>query len=293
MNPETNTPGITILRKAGLTESQAKGYLALIEHGDLSPAELAEKTGESRTNGYMICEKLEQLGLATKKDGQKAIYSANHPSSVELLVEKRRKVLVRNEQEVKNNLQGLIDLYYRKAEMPGVRYIEGEEGQQRIYDDIISQKQPVYLLRTPNERRFFGKEPVKKFIAARVDHQIPVIGLTPFMEDSNTDPEEDRLRLLDRQFMPNELYTAPVEMDIYGNRVSFIAYGETLTGIIIDNKHIADAMRQLFMLARTGAEVEMQKRPDLMNRLHHEREQHEKKRGSNSSGSPVEATKSR
>ena len=201
MNPETNTPGITILRKAGLTESQAKGYLALIEHGDLSPAELAEKTGESRTNGYMICEKLEQLGLATKKDGQKAIYSANHPSNVELLAEKRRKVLMRN--------------------------------------------------------------------------------------------EEDRLRLLDRQFMPNELYTAPVEMDIYGNRVSFIAYGETLTGIIIDNKHIADAMRQLFMLARTGAEVEMQKRPDLMNRLHHEREQHEKKRGSNSSGSPVEATKSR
>ena len=61
----------TILRKAGLTESQAKGYLALIEHGSLSPVELAEKTGETRTNGYMICEKLEKLGLATKKDDKK------------------------------------------------------------------------------------------------------------------------------------------------------------------------------------------------------------------------------
>ena len=64
----------TILRKAGLTESQAKGYLALIQHGALTPAELAEKTGETRTNGYMICEKLEQLGLATKKDGKKTVY---------------------------------------------------------------------------------------------------------------------------------------------------------------------------------------------------------------------------
>ena len=47
-----------ILQKAGLTESQAKGYLALIKNGALSPVELAKKTDESRTNGYMICEKL-------------------------------------------------------------------------------------------------------------------------------------------------------------------------------------------------------------------------------------------
>ena len=54
MNDSPMSPETTILRKAGLTESQAKGYLALIEHGALSPAELAEKTGENRTNGYMI-----------------------------------------------------------------------------------------------------------------------------------------------------------------------------------------------------------------------------------------------
>ena len=76
-NPTTAAPVDTaILRKAGLTESQAKGYLALIENGELSPVELAEKTGESRTNGYMICERLEKLGLATKKDGQKAGFYA-------------------------------------------------------------------------------------------------------------------------------------------------------------------------------------------------------------------------
>ena len=46
MDDQTPTFDTTILRKAGLTESQAKGYLALIEHGQLTPVELAEKTGE-------------------------------------------------------------------------------------------------------------------------------------------------------------------------------------------------------------------------------------------------------
>lgn len=261
----------TILRKAGLTESQAKGYLALIEHGALTPASLAEKTGESRTNGYMICEKLEQLGLATKKDAKKSVYAPNHPSALEVLAERRRKLLMRNEQEVKSGLQNLIDTYYKKAEMPGVRYLQGEDGQKKIYDDIISQKQPICLIRTPNERKFFGKQPVKEFIANRKKYNIPVDGLTPLMDDSNFNPKKDKDNLLNRQFMPYESYTAPVEVDIYGERVGFIAYGDTLTGVIIDNPHIADAMRQIFTLARVGATQELQQRPDLVEHLHQER----------------------
>lgn len=69
-----------MLRKAGLTESQAKGYLALIQHGQPTPVELAERTGGSPTNGYMLCKKLASLSLATKKDGPRAIYSPENPS---------------------------------------------------------------------------------------------------------------------------------------------------------------------------------------------------------------------
>ncbi len=267
-------PDTAILRKAGLTESQAKGYLALIEHGSLTPVELAEKTGESRTNGYQICEKLEKLGLATKNSGAKAAYSPAHPSALETIAERRRKVVQKNEQEVKNNINSLIDFYYEHAEMPGVRYLEGEDGQKKIYDDILAQKQPLYLVRTPHERKFFGKQPVKDFIAGRKNLQIHVNGITPFMDDSNTDPKKDALNLLDRQFVPLECYDAPVEIDIYGSRVGFIAYGDSLAGVIIDNPHIADAMRQLFMLARTGATHEFKQRADLVERLDYARQQH-------------------
>lgn len=274
MKPEQSTIDTTILRKAGLTESQAKGYLALIEHGQLTPAELAEHTGESRTNGYMICEKLEKLGLATKKDGRTARYTPNHPSALETLAEKRRKIIQRDEQTVKSNLGTIIEWYYEKAEKPGVRYLEGPEGQVKVYDDIIAQKQPMYLIRTPNEKKFLGKDVLHNFIAERQKQNIPVKALTPYVDGSNTDPNKDKSNLLDRQFMPEELYTAPVEIDIYGNRTSFISFGEELNGLIIDNKHIADAMRQVFELARRGAEAEFQERPELVRRLQAARAAH-------------------
>jgi sugar-specific transcriptional regulator TrmB len=119
------SPDTAILRKAGLTESQAKGYLALIEHGTLSPTELADKTGESRTNGYMICDKLEKLGLAAKKEGKKALYSPTHPSALEALAERRRKAVQRNEQEVKQNVGTLIDYFYRFNSTPGIEFDYG------------------------------------------------------------------------------------------------------------------------------------------------------------------------
>lgn len=94
----------TILRKAGLTESQAKGYLALIQHGSLSPGELAERTNETRTNGYMICEKLEKLGLATKKDGKKTVYMPESPTRLKQLLINRQKRL----KEADTQLAGIL-----------------------------------------------------------------------------------------------------------------------------------------------------------------------------------------
>ena len=90
---------IEIIKKAGLTDSQAKAYIALIEHAGLSAAELAEHINESRTNTYAIIDKLFKYGLIRKKDDVKygAKYTANHPAALEELAERRRKVYVQNE----------------------------------------------------------------------------------------------------------------------------------------------------------------------------------------------------
>ena len=57
---------IEIIKKAGLTDSQAKAYLALIEQGTLTAQQLSELIAETRTNCYAVLDKLIANGLAQK-----------------------------------------------------------------------------------------------------------------------------------------------------------------------------------------------------------------------------------
>ena len=240
----------TILRKAGLTESQAKGYLALIEHGSLSPGELAEKTNETRTNGYMICEKLEKLGLATKKDGKKAVYTPNHPSALETLAEKRRKVIQKAEQDVKNNINPLIDMFYAASELPGARTLNGIEGIKEIYLDTLRVKQDIYLLRTTSDEVDLGVEYLNTYRRERAKLGINTYGLTPSTKSAieRLDGDEDKRMLFHRTLLPPNSYTAPVEIDIYGSKSAFISFGDTQMAIVVDSPPMAEAMRQIMQL---------------------------------------------
>lgn len=253
MNPQlpaASTDFTPLLRKAGLTESQAKGYLALIEHGALSPADLSEKTGESRTNAYMICEKLESLGLITKKDAKKAIYTPNHPSALEALAEKRRKVLVRNEQEVKNNLSPLIDLFYTTNELPGTRTLQGIDGIKEVYKDTLRERKDIYLLRTTADTPSLGLEYLDNYRQKRAESNIHTYALTQKTDVGlqHQQSGEDEKMLFHRTFLPDNTYTAPVEIDVYGDKVALIAFGDTQMATIINSPPIANAMQQLLHL---------------------------------------------
>lgn len=241
----------SILRKAGLTESQAKGYLALIENGALTPVELAEKTGESRTNGYAIADKLVDLGLATKKDGTRAVYTANHPSALEALAEKRRKVVIRSEQEVKQGISPLIDLFYAHTEQPGTRVIQGIDGIKSVYEDTLRcHNKEIYLLRTTADEVDLGLNYLDDYRMRRASAGIHTYALTPDVEIArrHRDSGEDESMLFHRTMLPTEAYTAPVEIDVYDDKVALIAYGETQMATVITSPLIAEAMRQLFIM---------------------------------------------
>jgi len=241
---------ISILQKAGLTEPQAKAYLALIENGPLTPADLADKTGESRTNGYMIADKLAAYGLAVKTDAKKVTYQATHPSNVALLAEKRRKAIVRNEQAVQSGLDSLITYFYEHSEQPGTRTLEGIDGIKQIYTDTLKTTQSIYLLRTTADIPSLGETFLDDYRYERAKRGIHTYALTPHSPEGqrHADSGEDEKLLFHRTWLPDQAYTAPVEIDIYDDKVAFIAFGGTQMATIIDSPLIAEAMRQVVKL---------------------------------------------
>lgn len=268
MNPDStdkNHQDTTILRKAGLTESQAKGYLALIEHGDLSPTELAEKTGESRTNGYMICDKLVALGLATKKEGTKALYSPNHPSALEALAEKRRKVVARNERDVKQNINNLIDYFYDKRDTPGVITEVGRAGIERVYNEILDDGEPVEILRSQHDSGYMSHEFYRDYSLRRAKSGVTTTLFAPATERSlaRQTPTYDKERGITRRYWMNTKdYSARVEWSVYGDKVSALTFGEEAIAMTIYSKDIADSMRQIFQLVKRQATLSEHSQPE-------------------------------
>ncbi|MCR5573158.1 MAG: hypothetical protein K6F57_05335 [Candidatus Saccharibacteria bacterium] len=245
---------IATSQKAGLTKSQASVYIALIREGELSPAQMAEISGESRENCYSIAKRLVELNLAEKTTSRKTAYRALNPSALQVLAENRRRIIQRNEIYVKQNIDSLMQLYYANSEMPGAHTIEGIEGIKEVYNDMLHTKDDIYLIRSDYDRILGNAKEgfLRDFRAKRAENGITTYALTPDFPEARkfaADGTDEKLKF-DRVFMPQDAYTGKVEIDVYGNKVALIAFGETEMATIISSPAISDSMRQITKMLR-------------------------------------------
>lgn len=244
----------TILRKAGLTESQVKVYSALLRSQFMTPVQLAKETGESRNNAYAIADKLVSYGLVQKIDEPKITYKVLHPSALETLAEKRRKQLVRDEQIVKQNISPLIDMFYALREEPGARTLQGPDGIQEVFKDILRTNQDIYYLRAPAVFPTVPTDFFDEYKKERLKRGIHTYTLSPMSESAKKGVTEglDKQTNVHRTFIPDEVYTQPVEIEAYGDKIAFIAYGETQMATVITSPPIAAALKEVFKMLQAA-----------------------------------------
>lgn len=246
---------IEILRKAGLSETQSMVYDSLLKNGAMTPTEISKITGQSRENCYMIAKKLVELGLIEQTSDKKSTYRVLNPANLEMLAEKRRKITAKNEKFVKDNLSSLLDIFYANNEMPGARTLEGIDGIKEVYLDIIRTKKDVYFLRTEADEKFWGynkelNEFLDDYRKQRAILGMHVYALTPAAPNpiKHVRAGGDNAWSFERVWMPRDAYTAPTEIQVYGDKVALIAYGETQMATIITSPAIAEAMRQILKI---------------------------------------------
>ena len=245
---------IETLEQFGLNKTQAKAYLALIRNGSLTPPALSKITGETRTNAYTVLDKLVEFGLAKKMEqNKKFVYRVENPVALEKLAARHRAEALQREQQVKTAMPSLLNFFYTFSEQPGVRFFQGADGIKEIYNDTLRTRQDIYLLRSPLDKDLMSDEFFQKYKSQRSKLGITTYILSPDVPGATRDPESDKNNLIKRTWLPKDTYTAPVELDIYGNKVALISFGEEAMGTIIESPQVADAMRQLFALAQAGS----------------------------------------
>lgn len=247
-----------ILVLAGLTKPQAKAYIALVENTDISAAALALEIKESRTNTYAILDKLLKYELATKVENTKygAKYNACHPSALERLIENRRKSIIKKEETLKHALPELIEYYYDYDDRPGIMTYSGRGGIKKIHESIIEEKQDLDYLRSPSDSGYMSKDYILDYRTDRADSGITTRPIAPDSPKAPTTTITDKkYRIKDRAWLNPADYTANVEWNVYGDRVSIITYGAEAISLTIQSKSIAESVRQIFKIMRMGAKI--------------------------------------
>ena len=238
-----DTSHLNLLQELGLTDQEARSYLALLELGSASVAEIAGRAGIKRTSVYNFIDHLVSMGVIKESlRGTRRTYQAIAPTTL-LDLQERRLTLVK---ERMGDLQALTNLSPQK---PRMQYFEGTQQLQQIERETLNCDKE--LLAIWNRKRV-----------------IEQLGGVRFMEklDKERRAKGIKIRLIavrdeDAQFIgggsgakdmrktrwaPAGL-EFPMAISIFDNgKVGLITSQDEGFGILIDSKEYEQTMRNLF-----------------------------------------------
>jgi len=239
---------LTQLKNIGLSDNEAKVYLAMLELGPSPVLEIAAKAGVNRPTTYVQIESLKKMGLvSTQTKGKKQLFLAESPDQLEGVLERERKMTDEKVAELAKALPELKTLFGLAGERPQVRFFEGKEGVLRMSEQFLKTNvKEVLAISSPDDMdnvfldfpKNFAPQRVKKGIHSRL---IYTSNRGAFIK------RHDQAALREARFIsPEKMPVFNLDLAMYENKVSIIALRGKLSGVIIEHVGISESFRGLF-----------------------------------------------
>jgi len=231
-----------IIQDIGLTEKEAKVYLANLEIGTNKVSLIAKKCGLNRVTTYDILEKLLDKGLVALaiKEGGK-MYTAIEP-----------KLFLNRAKERVKNLEKAMPLLKKLSSdtaHPKIEYFEGIEGIKQVYADTLNAKTEILNYANSQLIREIWPEYDDEYVEKRVKKKIFLRGIAPHDEYGLNVVADNKAAHRDIRLVPGKVFDFSNEINIYDDKISIISLKHDLIGIIIENKDIANTQRSIFHMA--------------------------------------------
>jgi len=244
------------LKNLGLSEKEAKVYLASLELGPASVQEIAQKAGIVRTTTYNMIESLRQKGLMSRfTRGKRPYFTPEAPDRLLSLLELQKKEIEEKEKRFKQFLSDLRTIYKLAGERPKVRFFEGKEGLKAIQEDILKTKTKTIdeFIALDEAYKVFppGPKDHRQKIAQKIKKERIRNRIIYTSQKGPILPKKDAIA--ERRFLPPEKFPFSAEIVIYAQKINLVSYIGKLVGVIVEEKSLAEAMRKLFDLAWQGA----------------------------------------
>lgn len=128
---------LTELMKLGLSEKEAKVYLAALALGAQTAQEIAKKAGVNRATTYVILQGLMNKGLTSVfTKGKKTYFAAEPPEQLDHLLRKQEEDIFEHRRDLEKMIPELRALFHHQDGKPTVRLYEGHEGIRGMMNEL-------------------------------------------------------------------------------------------------------------------------------------------------------------
>ncbi len=236
------------IKKLGLSDKEAKVYLALLELGQAPPSEIASYSGVNRATTYVILEELKKRGLATSLEkGKKINFAAEPPERLSNLFKIEEKRLKENFSDFKKIIPDLEKIYESRGERPRVRFFEGIEGIEAIREDILKTraKNMEEIVPLDISHKYFppSKKDHRKVMSEKLKHVNCRVIYTSRKGQIWPKNQGIKERV---KFIKPELFPISSEIVLFGNKTIIVVTKNKKFGIIIEDELITNTLKAVF-----------------------------------------------
>lgn len=223
------------LQHIGLTITEAKLYVMLLELGRAQAGMLSRKTGIHRRSVYDALERLIEKGLVSYiKENEKRFYLPTDPKRIQEMIDDQKK-------QIDDLLPGLQARFMEQTAKQETVFYRGVEGIKTIFEDQIRDGKEVYIIGASHQAKELLQFYIPHYTDKRVKKKIKLHALYAGERHTNAVPLAE-VRYLSASF------ASLVSTTIYGDKVAIIVWMQEPVGILIKQAEVAKAFKNYFEL---------------------------------------------
>ncbi len=237
------------LMHLGCTEKHVRFYRANLNLGAAQLMDIANKARLQRSTAYVIAAEMVAMGLVQEDHKTyKKLFTAAEPDYLLQKLQAKHRSLGRSALALKEILPDLRAVHQTTTTRPRVRTFQGRAGLTAVWQDILAEQQEILLWTNQyTESLVFGADIHDLFIKERIGKGIHIRALAVNNEEGWLLRKGDATSLRQTKLLPPEV-TFTSETYIYGDKIAVLDIGQTIFGVITQNKQIAATQRAIFEL---------------------------------------------
>jgi sugar-specific transcriptional regulator TrmB len=237
------------LQKAGLTDKEAKVYLAALELGNATIARLSQKSKVKRSTVYLAVGALKEKGLLSiVKKKNKTFFYAEDPRKIEKDLESKKEAITKAMPEI----LALANFLDRK---PKVKYFEGRAAIKEVFKDMLNYSDQEILAWFSDYPHNLDDEFLfNYFIPNRIKNKSWIRAIAPDTKRNIQQKKEGKTQNRKMRLVSQEKFKMKVQISLYGkNKIGIISYKEEF-GMIMESQDIHDGLKSIFEVMWEGLE---------------------------------------